>query len=91
MRTVAKIQIRKIKDYEDLSLSQERENSLKNQFIMNLISSKTMLITGLNAEALDDIRRAKKILNLIYDVDKENETMMIGRLDEIIYQVKEMD
>ena len=85
------IQIRKIKDYEDLSLSQERENSLKNQFIMNLISSKTMLITGLNAEALDDIRRAKKILNLIYDVDKENVTMMIGRLDEIIYQVKEMD
>ena len=85
------IQIRKIKDYEDLSLSQERENSLKNQFIMNLISSKTMLITGLNAEALDDIRRAKKILNLIYDVDKENVTMMSGRLDEIIYQVKEMD
>ena len=85
------IQIRKIKDYESLSLTQEREKSLKNQFVMNLISSKTMLITGLNAEALDDIRRARKILNLIYDVDEENVTIMIGRLDEIIYQVKEMD
>ena len=85
------IQIRKIKDYEGLSLSQEREKCLKNQFVINLISGKTMLITGFNAEALDDIRRARKILNLIHDVDEENVTMMIGRLDEIIYQVKEMD
>ena len=59
------IQVRKIKDYEGLSLSQEREKSLKNQFVINLISGKTMLIAGLNAEALDDIRRARKILNLI--------------------------
>ena len=85
------IQIRKIKDYEDLSLSQERENSLKNQFVINLISGKTMLIAGLNTEALDDIRRARKILNLIYDADEENVPMMIGRLDKIIYQIKEMD
>ena len=85
------IQIRKIKDYEGLSLSQEREKSLKNQFVINLISGKTMLIAGLNAEALDDIRRARKILNLIYNTDEENVPMMIGRLDKIIYQVKEMD
>ena len=85
------IQVRKIKDYEDLSLSQEREKSLKNQFVINLISGKTMLIAGLNAEALDDIRRARKILNLIYDADEENVPMMIGRLDKIIYQIKEMD
>ena len=85
------IQIRKIKDYEGLSLTQERENSLKNQFVINLISGKTMLITGFHAEALDDIRRARKILNLIHDVDEENIPMMIGRLDEIIYQLKEMD
>ena len=85
------IQIRKIKDYEGLSLTQEREKVLKNQFVINLISGKTMLITGFNAEALDDIRRARKILNLIYDADEENVTMMIGRLDKIIYQVKEMD
>ena len=85
------IKIRKIKDYENLSLAQERENSLKNQFAINLISGKTMLITGFHAEALDDIRRAREILNLIHDVDEENVTMMIGRLDEIIYQVKEMD
>ena len=85
------IQIRKIKDYETLSLAQERENSLKNQFAINLISGKTMLITGFRAEALDDMRRARKILNLIHDVDEENVTMIIGRLDEIIYQVKEMD
>ena len=85
------IQIRKIKDYEGLSLTQEREKSLKNQFVINLISGKTMLITGFHAEALDDIRRARKILNLIHEVDEENVTMMIGRLDEIIYQVKEMD
>ena len=50
-----------------------------------------MLIAGLYAEALDDIRRARKILNLIYDTDEENVPMMIGRLDKIIYQVKEMD
>ena len=85
------IQIRKIKDYETLSLAQKRENSLKNQFAINLISGKTMLITGFRAEALDDMRRARKILNLIHDVDEENVTMIIGRLDEIIYQVKEMD
>ena len=85
------IQIRKIKDYETLSLAQERENSLKNQFAINLISGKTMLITGFRAEAVDDMRRARKILNLIHDVDEENVTMIIGRLDEIIYQVKEMD
>ena len=85
------IQIRKIKDDEDLSLSKEREKSLKNQFVINLISGKTMLITGFNAEALDDIRRARKILNLFYGADEENVTMIIGRLDEIIYQVKEMD
>ena len=85
------VQIRKIKDYEGLSLTQERENSLKNQFVINLISGKTMLITGFHAEALDDIRRARKILNLIHDVDEENIPMMIGRLDEIIYQLKEMD
>ena len=85
------IQVRKIKDYESFSLSQEREKSLKNQFVINLISGKTMLITGFNAEALDDIRRARKILNLIFDEDKENATMMIGRLDEIIYQLKEID
>ena len=85
------IQIRKIKDYETLSLAQERENSLKNQFAINLISGKTMLITGFRAEALDDMRRARKILNLIHDVDEENVAMIIGRLDEIIYQVKEMD
>ena len=85
------VQIRKIKDYEGLSLTQEREKSLKNQFVINLISGKTMLITGFHAEALDDIRRARKILNLIHDVDEENVTMVIGRLDEIIYQVEEMD
>ena len=85
------IQIRKIKDQEGLSLTQEREKSLKNQFVINLISGKTMLITGFHAEALDDIRRARKILNLIHDVDEENIPMMIGRLDEIIYQLKEMD
>ena len=85
------IQIRKIKDYEGLSLSQEREKSLKNQFVINLISGKTMLIAGLNAEALDDIRRARKILNLIYGMDEENVPMIIGRLDKIIYQVEEMD
>ena len=85
------IQIRKIKDYEGLSLTQERETLLKNQFVINLISGKTMLIAGFHAEALDDIRRARKILNLIHEVDEENVTMMIGRLDEIIYQVKEMD
>ena len=85
------IQIRKIKDHEGSSLSQEREKSLKNQFVINLISGKTMLIAGLNAEALDDIRRARKILNLIYDTDEENVPMMIGRLDKIIYQVEEMD
>ena len=84
------VQIRKIKDYEGLSLTQEREKSLKNQFVINLISGKTMLITGFHAEALDDIRRARKILNLIHDVDEENVTMVIGRLDEIIYQVEEM-
>ncbi|MDA9690044.1 hypothetical protein N9V13_06505 [Betaproteobacteria bacterium] len=85
------IQIRKIKDYEGLSLNQESEKSLKNQFVINLISGKTMLITGFNAEALDDIKRARKILNLFYASDEENVQMMIGRLDEIIYQVKEMD
>tara|TARA_A100001015_G_scaffold173705_1_gene193069 strand:- start:891 stop:1940 length:1050 start_codon:yes stop_codon:yes gene_type:complete len=85
------ITIRKIKDYEGLSLTREREKSLKNQFAINLISGKTMLITGFHAEALDDIRRARKILNLVHDVDEENVTMMIGRLDEIIYRVKEMD
>ena len=85
------IKIRKIKDYEGLSLSQERKKSLKNEFVINLISGKTMLIAGLNAEALDDIRRARKILNLIYDADEENVPMMIGRLDKIIYQIKEMD
>ena len=85
------IKIRKIKDYETLSLAQKRENSLKNQFAINLISGKTMLITGFRAEAVDDMRRARKILNLIHDVDEENVTMIIGRLDEIIYQVKEMD
>ena len=85
------IQIRKIKDDEDLSLSKEREKSLKNQFVINLISGKTMLITGFNAEALDDIKRARKILNLFYALDDENVQMMIGRLDEIIYQLKEMD
>ena len=72
-------------------MSQEREKSLKNQFVINLISGKTMLIAGLNAEALDDIRRARKILNLIYGADEENVPMMIGRLDKIIYQIKEMD
>ena len=85
------IQIRKIKDHEGLSLTQEREKSLKNQFVINLISGKTMLITGFHIEALDDIRRARKILNVIHEVDKENVTMMLARLDEIIYQVKEMD
>ena len=50
-----------------------------------------MLITGFNAEALDDIRRAREILNLIYDIDEKNVTMIIGRLDNIIYQVQEMD
>ncbi len=85
------IQVREIKDYEGSSLSLEREKSLKNQFVINLISGKTMLIVGLNAEALDDIRRARKILNLIYDADEENIPMMIGRLDKIIYQVNEMD
>ena len=50
-----------------------------------------MLIAGLNAEALDDIRRARKILNLIYGMDEENVPMIIGRLDKIIYQVEEMD
>jgi len=85
------IQIRKIKDYEGLSLTQEREKSLKNQFVINLISGKTMLITGFHAEALDDIRRARNILNVIHEVDEENVTMMIRRLDEIIFLVKEMD
>jgi len=85
------IQIRKIKDHEGLSRTKEREALLKNQFVINLISGKTMLITGFHAEALDDIRRARKILNLIHDVDEENIPMMIGRLDEIIYQLKEMD
>ena len=82
---------RKIKDYEGLSLNQESEKSLKNQFVINLISGKTMLITGFNAEALDDIRRAREILDLMYKADEENVPMMIGRLDKIIYQVKEMD
>ena len=85
------IQIRKIKDYEGLSLTKEREKSLKNQFAINLISGKTMLITGFRAEALDDIRRAREILTFIHDVDEENVTMMTSRLDEIISQVKEMD
>ena len=85
------IQIRKVKDHESASSTKERETLLKNQFVINLISGKTMLIAGFNAEALDDIRRARKILNLIYDADEENVTMMIGRLDKIIYQVKEMD
>jgi len=85
------IQIRKIKDYEGLFLTQEREKSLKNQFVINLISGKTMLITGFHTEALDDIRRARKILNVIHEADEENVTRMIARLDEIIYQVKEMD
>ena len=49
-----------------------------------------MLITGFHAEALDDIRRARKILNVIHAVDEENVTMMIARLDEIIFQVKEI-
>ena len=85
------IQIRKIKDHEGLSLTQEREKSLKNQFVINLISGKTMLITGFHAEALDDIKRARKILHLIHDAGEENVIMMIGRLDGIINQVKEMD
>jgi len=85
------IQIRKIKDSQSSSLRQEKENSLKNQFVINLISGKTMLITGFNAEALDDISRARKILNFINAMDEENITMMIGKLDEIIYQIKEMD
>ena len=85
------IQIRKIKDYESLAMTQDREKSLKNQFVINLISGKTMLITGLYAEALDDIKRARKILNLINAGDEEKVTMMIGKLDKIIYQVKEMD
>ena len=85
------IQIRKIKNHDGLSATKERETLLKNQFVINLISGKTMLIAGFHAEALDDIRRARKILNLIHELDKENVTMMIGRLDEIIYRVKEMD
>ena len=85
------IQIRKIKDHEGLSSTKERETLLKNQFVINLISGKTMLIAGFHTEALDDIRRARKILNLIHELDKENVTMMIGRLDEIIYRIKEMD
>ena len=85
------IQIRKIKDHDGLSSTKERETLLKNQFVINLISGKTMLIAGFHAEALDDIIRARKILNLIHELDKENVTMMIGRLDEIIYRVKEMD
>ena len=85
------IKIRKIKDHEGLSSTKEREALLKNQFVINMISGKTMLIAGFHAEALDDIRRARKILNLIHESDKENVTMMISRLDEIIYRVKEMD
>ena len=85
------IQVRKIKDHEVLSSTKERETLLRNQFVINLISGKTMLIAGFHAEALDDIRRARKILNLIHELDKENVTMMISRLDEIIYLVKEMD
>ena len=53
------IQIRKIKDHQGWSLSQEREKSLKNQFVINLISGVTML-RGFNAEALDDIREQER-------------------------------
>lgn len=85
------IQIRKIKDHEGLSSTKETETLLKNQFVINLISGKTMLIAGFQTEALDDIKRARKILNLIHELDEENVGMMISRLDEIIYRVKEMD
>ena len=85
------ITVRKIKDREGLFMSQERGQSLKNQFVINLISAKTMLVAGFNVEALDDMKRARKILNLISDADEENVTMMIGRLNKIINQVKEMD
>ena len=85
------IQIRKIESDEKLMNDIEVKYSLKNQVVMNLVSGKIMLLAGFYSESLDDIKRARKIFNRIYDLKEKNGTLLIERLDQIINQLEEID